>query len=156
MSLSICSTSTGHSHASFLYDFSIVIFMIQNSFLFLDRVGKGIEQNLHDQGIRTWDDFLKKDSIKGIADHKKPYFDRMIAKAKRTITSVLPVSKNRKGACVNCGACCKLPYKCPFSKYEPDGRCHCRIYSLRPLNCRKYPRTKSECITAETCGFRFE
>ena len=27
------------------------------------------------------------------------------AKIKRTFTSVLPVSKNRKGKCINCGAC---------------------------------------------------
>ena len=59
--------------------------MIQNSFQFLDRVGKGTEQNLHEQGIRTWDDFLNRDSIKGISDHKKPYFDRMIARARSNL-----------------------------------------------------------------------
>jgi Fe-S-cluster containining protein len=78
------------------------------------------------------------------------------AKLKRTLTSMLPVSKDRKGHCVNCGACCKLPNVCPFLKPGPDGKGYCGIYSLRPLNCRKYPRTKSELITAETCGFHFD
>ena len=80
----------------------------------------------------------------------------VIAKTKRTLTSVLPVSKKRKGACVNCGACCKLPYVCPFLKHKPDGRSYCEIYPIRPLNCRRYPRAESEFSTADTCGFRFE
>ena len=32
----------------------------------------------------------------------------------RTFTSVLPVSRERRGQCHGCGACCKLPYVCPF------------------------------------------
>jgi len=36
------------------------------------------------------------------------------AKIKRTITSVLPVAKNRTGHCSNCGQCCYLPKKCLF------------------------------------------
>lgn len=78
------------------------------------------------------------------------------AKVKRTFTSVLPVSKRRRGRCVHCGACCKLPSVCPFLRTNGHGQSHCGIYPLRPLNCRKYPRTESEHITAETCGFRFE
>ncbi len=80
----------------------------------------------------------------------------VIAKTKRTLTSVLPVSKKRNGACVNCGACCKLPYVCPFLKYRLDGCGYCDIYPIRPLNCRRYPRAESELSTADTCGFRFE
>ncbi len=78
------------------------------------------------------------------------------ARIKRTFTAVLPVSKRRKGQCTNCGACCRLPNICPFLKYKPDGKCYCSIYTIRPLNCRKYPRTESEFITADTCGHRFE
>ncbi|MBL7154145.1 MAG: YkgJ family cysteine cluster protein [Phycisphaerae bacterium] len=78
------------------------------------------------------------------------------ARMARTVTALLPVSKNRKGQCIGCGACCKLPNVCPFLKHHPDGKSYCAIYSIRPLNCRKYPRTKSEFITEETCGFRFE
>jgi Fe-S-cluster containining protein len=78
------------------------------------------------------------------------------AKIKRTFTSALPVSKRRKGECVNCGACCKLPNVCLFLGHKANGGSHCVIYLLRPLNCRKYPRVESEFITTETCGYRFE
>jgi Fe-S-cluster containining protein len=80
----------------------------------------------------------------------------VLAKAKRTFTSVLPVSKDRQGACIGCGQCCKLPAKCLFLEYRADGSSYCRAYGFRPLNCRKYPRTKLEFLTADTCGFRFE
>lgn len=78
------------------------------------------------------------------------------AKAKRTITAVLPVSENRRDKCINCGACCKLPNVCPFIKSGADGKEYCSIYPIRPLNCRKYPRTEAEFVTRDTCGFRFE
>jgi hypothetical protein len=78
------------------------------------------------------------------------------AKIRRTFTSVLPVSPLRRGQCVHCGACCRLPNLCPFLKVNADGHGYCGIYPLRPLNCRKYPRTQAEHITQDTCGFRFE
>jgi hypothetical protein len=78
------------------------------------------------------------------------------ARIKRTLTSVLSVSERRRGRCVQCGACCKLPNVCPFLKTNGDGKIYCRIYRIRPLNCRKYPRVHAEHITADTCGFRFE
>ena len=79
-----------------------------------------------------------------------------LAKIKRTFTAILPVSERRKGQCIHCGACCKLPNVCPFLKYKPDGKVYCSIYPIRPLNCRKYPRTESEFITVDTCGYRFD
>lgn len=79
-----------------------------------------------------------------------------LAKVKRIVTSVLPVAKNRKGTCMGCGSCCKLPNVCPFLRTNGEGDCHCAIYPLRPLNCRKYPRAESEFLTADRCGFRFE
>lgn len=79
-----------------------------------------------------------------------------MAKLKRTFTSILPVSPKRRGRCINCGACCRLPNVCPFLKTNGDGKGYCGIYPLRPLNCRKYPRTESEHITKDTCGFHFE
>ncbi len=79
-----------------------------------------------------------------------------LAKAKRTATCILPVSEKRKGQCVNCGACCKLPNLCAFLKKSPDGRAFCSIYRIRPYNCRKYPRTESEFITQGTCGYSFD
>ena len=78
------------------------------------------------------------------------------AKLKRTATSILPVDKNRKGNCVRCGACCKLPNTCPFLTFDEHGLSVCKIYRLRPLNCRKYPRTESELLTADTCGYSFD
>jgi hypothetical protein len=69
---------------------------------------------------------------------------------------VLPVSKTRIGHCIGCGACCKLPTPCLFLKTGADGLSFCAIYPARPLNCRKYPRTPSEWLTSDTCGFRFE
>ena len=78
------------------------------------------------------------------------------AKIKRTCTSVLPVSKSRKGECSGCGNCCKLPKKCPFLKYDSKGKSYCKIYKVRPLNCRKYPRSSKEFITKDFCGFKFE
>ncbi|HUW19564.1 MAG TPA: hypothetical protein VMW16_09700 [Sedimentisphaerales bacterium] len=78
------------------------------------------------------------------------------AKIKRTFTSVLPISKKRKGQCIRCGACCKLPNVCTFLRYTADGKPCCSIYIIRPLNCRKYPRTESEFVTADTCGYKFD
>lgn len=79
----------------------------------------------------------------------------MLKKLKRTLTCLLPVSKTRTGSCVQCGACCKLGIDCPFLRTKPDGSGYCAIYCLRPPNCRKYPRSASEHITRDTCGFSF-
>ncbi|MDO9465244.1 MAG: hypothetical protein Q7J67_08115 [bacterium] len=43
-----------------------------------------------------------------------------------------------------------------FLRYYSDGQSYCAIYSFRPSSCRKYPRTSSEFLTAEVCGYRFE
>jgi uncharacterized protein len=85
---------------------------------------------------------------------KKPR-NTWAAKARRTVTSVLPVDPSRQGECVQCGACCRLPNPCPFLKSDAKGGFRCVIYGLRPLNCRRYPRTAAEHITDDTCGFRF-
>ncbi|MBN2019486.1 MAG: hypothetical protein JW749_04605 [Sedimentisphaerales bacterium] len=78
------------------------------------------------------------------------------AKLKRTFTAFLPVDKSRRGQCNRCGACCKLPNVCPWLRFDAEGKALCLIYPVRPLNCRKYPRTPSEHITTDTCGLRFE
>ncbi|UCE99148.1 MAG: YkgJ family cysteine cluster protein [Planctomycetota bacterium] len=78
-----------------------------------------------------------------------------LTKLKRTATSILPVDRNRKGTCKRCGACCKLPNHCPFLSTDKQGLSKCKIYRFRPLNCRKYPRSKSELITDDTCGYSF-
>jgi hypothetical protein len=91
-----------------------------------------------------------------IAEAKPSLKNTWAAKIRRTITSVLPVSKTRRGQCLRCGACCKLPNVCPWLRFDSEGKAICKIYPIRPLNCRKYPRTKSEHITTETCGIHFE
>ncbi|MFQ5620970.1 MAG: YkgJ family cysteine cluster protein [Candidatus Nanoarchaeia archaeon] len=77
------------------------------------------------------------------------------AKIKRSITSVLPVDPKHSVGCENCGACCKLPNRCPFLG-EKDGKYYCKVYKMRPLACRKYPRVKSEWLTDDVCGYKFE
>jgi len=78
-------------------------------------------------------------------------------KVKRFFTSlVLPVDASRTGECSRCSACCKFLVKCPFLKYEngdPNSP-KCGAYIIRPLQCRKYPRTKSEQIH-QPCGYSF-
>jgi hypothetical protein len=93
------------------------------------------------------------EKVRLMADERR---NNWSAKIKRTFTAVLPVSKRRKGQCANCGACCRLPKACPFLRYRPDGKSYCLIYPIRPLNCRKYPRTEAEFITEDTCGYRFD
>src|SRR3989338_827107 len=66
------------------------------------------------------------------------------ARIKRLVTSFFPIAKNRKGKCIDCGECCKLPNICPFLKVDEKIKYYCSIYSIRILNCRKYPRTKDE------------
>jgi hypothetical protein len=77
------------------------------------------------------------------------------AKIKRTLTSILPVDKNRTGQCKHCSACCKLPNRCPFLETDEHNKSVCKIYSVRPPACRKYPRSPSEHITTDSCGFSF-
>jgi uncharacterized protein len=79
-------------------------------------------------------------------------------KVRRTFTSFLPINKNRHGDCSRCGVCCTMGWTCPFLKYvEENGKrlAACGIRKIRPLNCRKYPRVKSEQIIFP-CGYNFE
>jgi Fe-S-cluster containining protein len=91
-----------------------------------------------------------------IAEEKQSPKNTWAAKLKRTITALLPVDKTRRGQCLRCGACCKLPNVCPWLRYDAEGKALCKIYPLRSLNCRKYPRTPSEHITTDSCGLRFK
>lgn len=79
----------------------------------------------------------------------------MRAKLKRFLTSLLPVAENRRGACNRCGQCCKLPFPCPFLRFDAEGLSSCAVYYARPPSCRKYPRTASENLTPDTCGYYF-
>lgn len=76
-------------------------------------------------------------------------------KFKRLATSLLPVDAGRQGACNRCGECCKLPFPCPFLRYDAEGLSSCAVYHARPPSCRKYPRVAEENLTPERCGFYF-
>jgi uncharacterized protein len=79
----------------------------------------------------------------------------MKAKMKRFLTSLLPVAESRRGECNRCGQCCKLPFPCPFLRFDDGGLSSCAAYLVRPPSCRKYPRTATENLTPETCGYYF-
>jgi hypothetical protein len=91
-----------------------------------------------------------------IIEEKGSTKNTWVAKLKRTFTSVLPVDKTRRGECIRCGACCKLPNYCPWLRFDAEGKSMCIIYPIRPLNCRKYPRTPSEHLTGPSCGHFFD
>lgn len=77
-------------------------------------------------------------------------------KLKRFTTSLLlPVAENRRGDCNRCGECCRLPYPCPFLRYDGNGTSICLVYAVRPPSCRKYPRTDTENLTPGVCGYYF-
>ena len=59
--------------------------MIQQSFIFLDKIKQKTEQNLWKQGIGNWDSFLKAEGVKGIAGYRKKYYDRQLLKAKEEL-----------------------------------------------------------------------
>ncbi len=61
--------------------------MIENSFIFLERVNKKLEQNIWKQGIKTWEDFLRARSVKGLSKHRKLYYDRHILEARKQLYS---------------------------------------------------------------------
>ncbi|ESQ16679.1 MAG: hypothetical protein N838_05420 [Thiohalocapsa sp. PB-PSB1] len=79
----------------------------------------------------------------------------LLHKLKRFTTSLLPVDSGRRGECNRCGECCKLPFPCPFLRYDEQGLSTCAVYYARPPSCRKYPRVASENLTQETCGYYF-
>ncbi len=59
--------------------------MIRNSFRFLERVSVARERKLWQQGILTWDDFLRSSRINGISAAAKKYYDRKIIEARRQL-----------------------------------------------------------------------
>ncbi len=61
--------------------------MIQNSFVFLERVKKGIEEKLWEQGINSWDSFLAADKVSGLSVSRKRYYDRKIMEARKELYS---------------------------------------------------------------------
>jgi len=61
--------------------------LIQNTFIFLEKIGKQGEKNLHEQGISSWDSFLKAKHINGLSRARKLYYGRQILKARNALYS---------------------------------------------------------------------
>lgn len=59
--------------------------MIQNSFIFLERIGKKGEENIWEQDIRDWNNFLKAEKVKGISKQNKYYYYRKIREAQQAL-----------------------------------------------------------------------
>ena len=76
--------------------------MIQNSFIFLERISTKKEQNIWQQGVTHWNQFLKKENIKGISKISKLYYNRMIEQAQEAMcqenisyfTKIIPQKEN--------------------------------------------------------------
>src|SRR3989344_4812100 len=71
----------------FLKVFPGLSYMIQSSFIFLERVGGVKEKKLWEQGVRNWDDFLRAESFRGMPRHRKLYYDRKITEARKRLYS---------------------------------------------------------------------
>ncbi len=75
--------------------------MIENSFIFLERVGKTLEKKFWGLGINNWKDFLEAESVPGISNNRKRYYDRQIESARHALnthdsahfTKILPKSE---------------------------------------------------------------
>lgn len=59
--------------------------MIKESFQILKRISKGKEKSIKSQGIKDWNDFIKKDKIKGISNKSKQYYNQELLKASEAI-----------------------------------------------------------------------
>ncbi len=59
--------------------------MIEQSFIFLDRVGEKSEKNIWNQNIKNWNDFLSAERIKGINALRKGYYNRQIKQANKEL-----------------------------------------------------------------------
>ncbi len=59
--------------------------MLKNSFIFLDKISHRTEQNIWQQNIRSWEDFLAAKSVKGLSCERKIFSDHKINCAKEAI-----------------------------------------------------------------------
>ena len=59
--------------------------LITNTFIFLERIGDKLEQNIWKNEIYNWNSFLKSSNIKGLSRHRKLYYDRKILTARKAL-----------------------------------------------------------------------
>ena len=75
-------------------------------------------------------------------------------KTYRFFAAFFPIDNKRKGKCKRCGKCCQKA-NCKFLEFDDRGKACCPIHKYRPLQCRKYPRSKKELFTHPVCGYKF-
>tara|TARA_Y100000310_G_scaffold328142_1_gene395748 strand:- start:515 stop:775 length:261 start_codon:yes stop_codon:yes gene_type:complete len=83
------------------------------------------------------------------------------SKIRRLIESFKGVELDRKGECTpeKCetlkgekgAACCKLGFSCPSLKDKG-----CKTYTIRPPNCKVFPRSKKDLQLVKNCGFYWD
>ncbi len=61
------------------------MFMIERTFLMLDRIGRFSEAKLWKQGLKHWDAFLQARSVKGISQARKQAFDKALKLFRRKL-----------------------------------------------------------------------
>jgi hypothetical protein len=68
----------------------------------------------------------------------------------------------REAECLNCGACCKILWCCPFLEIREDGDSFCTIHARRPIQCRTFPHNPHaveyinyELPKEQCCSYRF-
>lgn len=59
--------------------------MITSSFIFLERVGNKLEQNIWKKGIHDWGRFLETKEIRGLSRARKLYYDRKILNTRKAL-----------------------------------------------------------------------
>ena len=59
--------------------------MIENSFIFLDKIGPRSEQKIWYHGINNWDEFLNAKSIRGFSQARKLLYNMQISKALKNL-----------------------------------------------------------------------
>lgn len=75
-------SATGHPPETDLKDGLRDRIMLQQSFIFLDKIGRVSEQRLWADGISSWSGFQEKETIRGISSMKKAFLDRRLDVAK--------------------------------------------------------------------------
>jgi uncharacterized protein YprB with RNaseH-like and TPR domain len=60
--------------------------VLERSFVLLDRVGDRTERRIWDQGVRTWDEFLDRESVSPFSPQRKQAADSTLEQAKEAMT----------------------------------------------------------------------
>jgi len=61
--------------------------MLEASFIILEGIGYCKEQKFWEQGIRSWNDFIAADAIRGVSFRSKSFYNRKLAEAKQQLAA---------------------------------------------------------------------